>query len=154
VRLRNQMVDNPMRFINVLERSPPQSMRKPIIFPFRDVMMRPVKQFQRFVIPPSPIHMLINRRMVIQILAIIDRRMLDLCNGLVDFADRTLLFPVHPVTWSHALQMSACVAQIGEGVQICGSSAKVKVAQTATTNTITAQRSTVFIVSPESLSAK
>jgi hypothetical protein len=94
-------------------------MRKPIIFPFRDVMMRPVKQFQRFVIPPSPIHMLINRRMVIQILAIIDRRMLDLCNGLVDFADRTLLFPVHPVTWSHALQMSACVAQIGEGVQIC-----------------------------------
>jgi hypothetical protein len=67
----------------------------------------------------SPLEPDINRRVIAQILAVVNRRSLDLANGCVDFADRfPFLFPQFSVV--RALQMGSGVPQIGKGVQVSG----------------------------------
>src|SRR5580658_8689166 len=58
--------------------------------------------------------------MVIQRLAIIDRSPFDLIDGPVDFSDGVRFFVVHPFGGCVTFQMGAGVAQVGEGVEVCG----------------------------------
>src|SRR5271157_45613 len=90
-----------------------------IIFFAGDIIVRLVEQFQGAVIATSVSHVRIDRRMVIQILAIINRSTLDLSDGFVDFFEGVILFSIHPAGPCLALQMSAGVAQVGERVQVC-----------------------------------
>ena len=73
-----------------------QSMGKTVILFFGDVMMSLVEEFKRTMIAPRPVHMRINWRMVVHVLAIVDRSLLDLPNRFVDLRNRVLFFPVFP----------------------------------------------------------
>ena len=118
--LLDQVFDDAVRFVDMFQRAMTQSMGKAVIFFFRDVVMRLVKQFERPVIAAFVSEMRIDRRMVIQILAIVNGSVLDLCDGFVDLGDGVILFSIHPAGPCLALQMSARVAQVGEGVEVRG----------------------------------
>ena len=62
----------------------------------------------------------IDGRMIGQILAIIDRRPLDLANGSVDFLDGDMLVPFDLEVAAFARQMSPCVTQIVQRMKISG----------------------------------
>ncbi len=116
--LLDQAFDDVVRFIDVLQGATTQPVGKTVIFLFRDVVMCPIEQFERFAIAAPAVNVRINRRMVIQILAIIDRSALDLVDCFVDLGDGVIFFPIHPAGPCPALQMSARVAKIGEGMQV------------------------------------
>jgi len=124
VGLLNQVFDDAVRCVNVLEGAMLQSMGKLVIFSFRDVVMRTVKEFERPVITASVAEVVIDRRMVIQILAVVNRSSLDLINGFVDLGNGVIFFPIHPAGPCLALEMCTRVAQIGQGVQVCRMSSR------------------------------
>jgi len=108
-----------MCLVDMLQGAMTQSVSKSVVFSFRDVAMRLVEQFERSMISARVSKVRIDRRMIIQILAIIDRGMLDFANGPVDLGDGVFFLSVHPVVRRHALQMRARVAQIGQRMQVC-----------------------------------
>jgi hypothetical protein len=116
--LDNQVLNDVVRLVDMSQRATAQSVRIAVIFFFIDVAMRPVKQFERSAIAARVSKMRINRRMIIQVLAIVNRSMLDFSDGLVDLRNGMFFFTVHPVRGCEALEMSASMAQIGEGVQV------------------------------------
>ena len=118
--LLDQVFDNAVRFVDMFQGAMPQSMGKLVTFFFRDVVMRLVKQFERPVVAASVSEMRIDRRMVIQILTIVNRRVLDLGDGFVDLGDGVIFLSIHPAGPCLALQMSPRMAQVGEGVEVCG----------------------------------
>jgi hypothetical protein len=124
VRLLDQVFDDAVRCVNVLEGAMLQSMGKLVVFFFRDVVMRTVKQFERSVIAASVSEVIIDRRMVVQILAIVNRSSLDLIDGFVDLGNGVIFFSIHPMGPCLAFQVSARVAQVGEGVQVCRMSSR------------------------------
>jgi hypothetical protein len=66
----------------------------------------------------AALHVGVDRRMVIQILAIINGGVLDFPDGFVDLFDGVLFFVVHVVGRSQLTQVSARMAQVGERVQV------------------------------------
>src|ERR1700722_17316614 len=64
------------------------------------------------------VHVRINRRMVVKILAIIDRCVLDLANLLFDLFDSALLLVVNAVRRRGLVEMRAGVAQICQRVKV------------------------------------
>jgi len=117
--LHDQVIDNAVRFVDMAEGAIAQTAYGRIIFFAGDIIVRLVEQFQGAVIAASVSHVRIDRRMVIQILAIINRSALDLSDGSIDLGDGVILLSIHPAGPCPALQMSASVAQVGERVQVC-----------------------------------
>jgi len=113
------VIDDAVRFVDVAEGAIAQTTHRRIIFFAGDIIVRLVEQFQGAVIAASVSHMRIDRRMVIQILAIVNRSALDLSDGFVDLGDGVIFFSIHPAGPCLAFQMSARVAQVGERVQVC-----------------------------------
>ena len=111
--LLDQVFDDVVRFIDVLQGATTQPVGKTVIFLFRDVVMCPIEQFKRPMVAAPAFYVRIDRRMVIQILAIIDRSALDLVDSFVDLSDGVIFFPIHPAGPRPALQMSARVAEVG-----------------------------------------
>ncbi len=107
-----------MRFVNVPESAIAQTAHGGIIFFAGDIVVRLVEQFQGAVIAASASHVRIDRRMVIQILAIIDRGALDFSDGFVDLLDGVIFFSIHTAGPCSTLQMGAGVAQVGKGMQV------------------------------------
>jgi hypothetical protein len=118
--LNDEAIDNAMRFIDVMDGTIAQAAHCGVVFFTSNVIVRLVQQLESAMIAPRVSHMSVDRRMIIQILAIINRSVLDLCNGFVNLLDGTLLFVVHSLGGSRALQMGAGVPQVGERVQISG----------------------------------
>jgi len=123
--LDNQVLDNVVRLVDMSQRAAAQSMSIPVIFFFLEVTMGAVKKFERSPISAGVSKMRIHRRVVVQVLPIVDRSTLDLSNGLVDLRDGMFLLPIHPLGGRHALQMGASMAQVGERVQICRMSPRI-----------------------------
>jgi hypothetical protein len=108
-----------MRLIDVPECAISQPAYGRIIFFTGDIIVRLVQQFHRAVKAPGAVHVGIDRRMIVQILAVIDRSPLDFADGFVDLFDSVLFFLVHVMGRGKVLEMSACVPQVGERVQVC-----------------------------------
>jgi hypothetical protein len=115
----DQVLDDAVRFVDVMEGAIAQTAHGGIVFVVVDVAVRLIDQLQGAMITASASPALFDRRMVIQTLAIVNRSTLDLCNGFVDLVDGALLFFVNPVGRREPVQVSAGVAQIGERVQVC-----------------------------------
>jgi len=116
--LHDQVIDDAVRFVDVAEGAIAQTAHGGIIFFAGDIIVRLVEQFQSAVIAASASYVRIYRRMVIQILAIINRGALDLSDGFVDLLDGVIFFSIHAARPCSSLQVSARVAQVGERVQV------------------------------------
>ena len=117
--LLDQVLDDVVRFVDVAESAIAQTAHGWIVFFAGDIIVRLVEQFQSTVIAAAVSHVCIDRRMVIQILAIVNGSVLDFSDGFVDLGDGVVFFPIHAAGRSQAFQMSARMAQVGERVQVC-----------------------------------
>jgi hypothetical protein len=112
------MIDDAMSFVDVMEGAIPKTAYGRVIFFPGDVIVSFVQQFHGTVKAAGAVHSGINRRVVVQILAIVNRGMLNFFNGFVNLFDGVLFFLVHVMSWSQVLQMSPGVAQVGERMEI------------------------------------
>lgn len=118
VSLLDQVFDDAVRFVDVVDCAIAQAAHRRIVFFAGDIIVRLVEQFQGTVIAASASHVRIDRRMVVQTLAIVNRSVLDLFDGFVDLGDGVIFFSIHAAGPGSALEMSAGVAQVGERVQV------------------------------------
>jgi hypothetical protein len=117
--LHDQVIDNAVGFVDMVESAIAQTAHGGIILFAGDIVMRLVEQLQRAVKAAGAVHSSINRRMISQILAIINRSALDLSDSFVDLVDGMILFFVHVMGERRILEMSARVPQVGERMQVC-----------------------------------
>src|SRR5580693_5792083 len=119
-RLHDQVIDDAVGFVDVPEGAIAQTAYGRIILFAGNIVVRFVEQFQSAVIAAGAVHMRIDRRMIVQILAIVNRSALDLSKGFVDLVNGMLFFLVHVMSGSQVLQVSARMPQVGERVQVGG----------------------------------
>ena len=74
-----------MRFVDVFQSAQLQTLSEGLVLLFGDVVVGFVHQLQRAVKRPGPIRASVDRRVVVQILSVID-------GGLLDFGDRGIDF--------------------------------------------------------------
>jgi len=113
------VIDDAMRFVDVMKGAVPKPTYGWIIFFAGDVIVSFIQQFHRAVKAAGAIHASIDRRMIVQILAVVNRSPLDFLDGFVNLINRVLFFLVHVMGGSQVFQMRARVPQIGQGVQVC-----------------------------------
>ena len=78
-----------------------------------------VRQFQRAMKAAAAFHLRIDRRMVVQILPVVNRSPLNLVDRSVDLFDGVLFFLIHVIGGGQVFQMSARMPQVGKRVQVC-----------------------------------
>jgi hypothetical protein len=117
--LKDQAIDDAMRFVDVMKGAIPKAPREWIIFFPRDVIVSFIQQFLRAVKATGASQLCVDRRMIIQILTIVNRSPLDFVDGFVDLVNGVLLFFVHVMGGSQILQVSTGVSQISERVEVC-----------------------------------
>ena len=98
--------------VDVFQRAVLQPLSEAVIFIFGHVMVRLVEQFQSTVETAAPVHVGIDRWVIVQVLVVVDRRSLDLRDGSVNFLDG-FDFLLLAFSAAGALQMSSGVAEIG-----------------------------------------
>jgi hypothetical protein len=123
--LMDDVIDDAVRFVNMSKSAVAQAARPRIIFFACDVIVRFVEQFQRAMKTAAAVQARIDRRMIVQVLAVIDGGVLDFADSLVDLIDGVLLLVILPFRVSKVAQMGAGVTQIGQRVQICRMSARI-----------------------------
>jgi hypothetical protein len=116
--LLDQVIDDAMGFVDMMEGAIAQAADGRIIFFAGDIVVGLVEQFQRTVEAASAVHVGVDRRMVVQVLAVINRGMLDLPDGLIDLVDGVLFFAVHMFGVRQLTQMGARMSQIGQRMQV------------------------------------
>jgi hypothetical protein len=116
--LDDQVIDDAVGFVDVVDGAIAETADTGIIFFAGNIVVRLVEQFEGAVEAAAAVHAGVDRRMIFQILAVINRGTLDFANGFIDFFDGVLFFAVHMFGRCHLAQMSAGVAQVGEGVQV------------------------------------
>ena len=103
--------------VDVVQGALLQTLSKAVVFVFGNVMVRLVEQFQGAMETAAPIHVSVNRRMIVQVFVIVDGGSFDLRNGCVNFLDGfAFLFLAFPAAGT--LQMSSGVAKLGQSMQI------------------------------------
>jgi hypothetical protein len=112
------MIDDAVRFVDVLQSAIAQTAHGRVIFFPCDVIVSFIQQFQRAVVAAGAVHSGIDWRMIVQTLAVVDGSALDFVNGSVNLRNGVLFFPVHVMSGSQVLQVSARVPQVGKRVQI------------------------------------
>jgi hypothetical protein len=117
-RLHNKMIDDVVGFVDVHNSAIPQAAHRGIVFFVGDVVVRFIQQFEGAMESAGAIHSGINRRMLVQVLAIPNRSSLDFIDSPVDFLNGVALFFVHVITRSRVFQVRASVPQVSECVQI------------------------------------
>ena len=118
-RLNDQVIDDVVRFVDVMEGAIPQTPDGGVIFLASDIIVSFIQQLKRAMIAAGAIHMSIDRRMVVQILAIVNRGLLNLANGFVDLVHGVPFFFVHVMGRSQILQVGARMPQVGKCMQVC-----------------------------------
>jgi len=88
----NRIFHMMVRLVNVTQRALLQALRKPVVLFLCNILMRLVQKLQRAVQPPGPIHVGINGRVIVQVLSVVDRSLLDLFDGLIDFMNGIFFF--------------------------------------------------------------
>ena len=113
----NGLFDVLMSLVNVFEGALLQSLREGVVFFLGNIAVCLVDQFQRAVKPAGPIHAGVNRRMIVQVLAVVDAGLFDFVDRFIDFMDGfLLLFLQLPAV--RALQVRSGVTQVGQGVKV------------------------------------
>ena len=115
----DQVVDDVMRLVDVMKSAVSKAPDGRVIFLPGDIIVRFIQQFLSTVEAAGAIHPSIDRRMIAETLAVVDRSSLYLIGRFVDLANGVLFFFVHVMGGGHVPEMSASVAEIGQGVQIC-----------------------------------
>ena len=105
--------------VDVSEGALLQALREGIILFASDILMRLLEKLLGPVQTACVIETGIHRRMVVQILAVIDRSSLDLVNGVVDCVDCFFFF-VAKLAAIVTFQVRASRAKIAERVQVSG----------------------------------
>jgi hypothetical protein len=118
-RLHDQVIDDAVRFVDVPDGAIAQTTHRRVIFFTGDIVVRFVQQFQRAMIAAGAFHVRIDRRVIVQILAVINGSPLDFVDGFVNLFDGVLFFFVHVMGGSQVLQVSARVPQVGKRMQVC-----------------------------------
>jgi hypothetical protein len=116
--LDDQVIDDAVGLVDVMDGAIAQSADAGIIFFAGNVVVRLVEELEGAVKAASAVHAGVDRRMVFQVLAVINRGMLDFADGLIDFFDGVLFFAVHMFGRRELAQVSAGVTQVGEGMQV------------------------------------
>ena len=88
-----------------------------IVFLTGDVIVSFIEKFDGAVETAGPVEMSVHGRMVVEILAVVDRGFLDLVDGVVNFVDG-LLFLVTKLAMVGAIEVSASVAKVSQSVKI------------------------------------
>jgi hypothetical protein len=109
-----------MGFVDVMQGAISQAADVRIVLFPGDVIVSFIQQLHGAMESANPIQARIDRRVSVEILAVVDGGALDFVYGFVDFADGVLFFLIHVMGRRHAFQVSAGGAQIGKGVQVCG----------------------------------
>jgi hypothetical protein len=107
-----------MRFVDVMKGAVPKPTHGWIIFFAGDVIVSFIQQFHRAVKAAGAIHACIDRRMIVQVLAVVNRSPLNFVDGFINLVDGVFFFFVHVMGGSQVFQMSARVPQVSERVQI------------------------------------
>jgi hypothetical protein len=123
-RLHHQMIDDAVGFVDVMQGAIPKPTDARVIFFACNVIVRFIQQFHGAAEAAGAVHAGIDRWMIVQILAIVNRGVLDLLNGAVNFRDGVFFFFIHVMSGGWVFQMSACVTEIGECVQVSGMSSR------------------------------
>jgi hypothetical protein len=117
--LNDQVIDDAMRFVDVMKGTIPKPPHGRVIFFPGDVIVSFIEQFHRAVKAAGAVHPYVDWRMIVQILAVVDRSPLNFVDGFIDLVNGVLFFFVHVMGGSQILQMSAGMPQISKRVQIC-----------------------------------
>jgi hypothetical protein len=94
-----------------------QALSEGVVFFVSDVLVSLAEQLLGAMQTARVIEAGINRRMIVQVLTIIDRGLLDFSNSSVDLIDGFLFFAAQ-VTALAVLKMSASVTKISQSVKI------------------------------------
>jgi hypothetical protein len=116
--LDDQVIDDAVGFVDVVDGAIAQTADGRIIFFAGNIVVRLVEQFESAVKAASAVHVGVDRRMVFQVLAVINCGMLDFADGLIDFFDGVLFFTVHVFGGGELAEVSTRVAQVGERMQV------------------------------------
>lgn len=117
--LLDQFIDDVVSFVDVLKRSIPETPNGGVIFFSGDVIVSLIQKFLRTPKAARAVHSRIDRRMIVQVLAVVNRGTLDFIDGFVDLVDGVLFLLVHVMSGNQVLQMCASVPQISKCVQVC-----------------------------------
>ena len=99
-----------MGLIDVDEGALLQALREAVVFFLRDILMRLIEQLQGAMQAAVPGHVGVHGRMIVQILAIVDRGFFDFVDGFIDLVNG-FLFLVAQFAAIGTLQMGASGAQ-------------------------------------------
>jgi hypothetical protein len=111
-------VDVVMRTIDVLENASLEAAGFGIVFFLRYVVMGLVQEVAGLVQVSAPGQVRVDRFMLVDVFAIVDRGFLDFIDGVVDFFDGLTLFDVNRAAVGTMLEMGPRVPQIGESVDV------------------------------------
>src|ERR1043165_8562643 len=90
----DRLAASPHRFADVADRPAAQAARETVVLALLDIARRLVEQLDRRADPVAVAQLRVDRRMVLERLAIVDRRGADLANSGVDLVDRAALVPL------------------------------------------------------------
>jgi len=106
-----------MSLIDVFQGALLETLSEAIVLFVGDVVVRLVEQFGGAAETAAPLEVSVDRRVIVQILAVFDGGLLNLGDGVIDFVDGFLfLFTQFPAVG--ALQVGSGGTQIRQGMQI------------------------------------
>jgi hypothetical protein len=114
------VIDDAMSLVNVMKSAIPQTAHGRVIFFAGDVIVSSVEQFHRAMKTAGAVHSCIDRRMIIQVLAVVNCGALNFFDGSINLFNGMLFFFVHVMSGSQVFEMGAGVAEIGERMQVGG----------------------------------
>jgi hypothetical protein len=117
--LLDQVIDDAMRFVDVMKSAVTKTPDGRVIFFPSNVIVSFIQQVLGAVKAPGAIHSCIDWRMIVQILAVVNRSTLNFFDSFVDLVYCVLFLFIHVMRGSQVFQMSASVPQIGKRVQVC-----------------------------------
>jgi len=95
----------------MLESALLESLGRGIVFFLGNVVVGFVDEFQCPVETAAPVEASVNRRMIVEVLAVIDGGLLDFVDGFIDFVNG-FLFLFTQFAAVGALEMGACVTEV------------------------------------------
>ena len=113
----NSFLDMAMCFFDVFEGPRLQTLSVGVVLFLGYVTAGAIEKFDCAVQTPAPLHVVVHRRMVVEVLAVVDGSLLNLVDRSVDFVNG-FAFLLAEFAAVGALQMSARYAQIRKRVQI------------------------------------
>jgi len=108
--LHDQVIDDAVGFVDVMDRAITQTAHGRIVFFPGDVIVGFVQQFQGAMKAAGAVHSHIDRRMIVQVLAVVNCSPPNFVDGFVNLFNGVLFFFIHVMSGGRVLQMSARVA--------------------------------------------